>query len=188
MYTKTLSLRNSWAVVLREVLRIGLFVFLLSISARAKVYLPYYPVPVTFQTLVVYLSVIFLGKSALYAVLTYLVIGIFGAPVFSAGAGLLYLLGPTGGYIAGFLLASMVLARILFLKKSSLWYFSCFCLADAVILLAGAFWLSLATGTPLIKAASIGILPFIYPDLLKIMLVTLMAKLIKHNNSSKSSI
>ena len=60
MQTKALSLKKIRTLLLKDVLSISLFVFLLSISAKVRVYFPYSPVPVTFQTLVVFLSVSFL--------------------------------------------------------------------------------------------------------------------------------
>lgn len=181
MYVKTLSLKNSWAIALRDVLKMGLFVLLLSLSSRIRIYLPYSPVPVTFQTLVVYLSAVFLGARAFYPLLSYIALGIFGAPVFSAGAGLVYLLGPTGGYILGFLLASIILIRMLPFKKNILWYFFCFCLADAAILMMGTLWIILVMRVSLAEAVSLGILPFVYGDCLKIILATLITRIIRNS-------
>jgi len=181
MYIKTLPLKNSRATVLRDVCKVGLFVLLLSLSSRVRIYLPYSPVPVTFQTLVVYLSVVFLGARAFYPLLSYIALGIFGAPVFSAGAGLTYLFGPTGGYISGFLLAGIILIRILPFKKNILWYFFCFCLADGAILMMGTLWIMLAMRVSLTEAISLGILPFVYGDCLKIVLATLITRVIKNH-------
>ena len=79
-------------------------VAVLAISAHIKV--PFYPVPITMQTLVVMLIGftygIRLGSST---VLVYLALGAIGAPVFAGGAGLAYMSGPTGGYLFGFLVA-----------------------------------------------------------------------------------
>jgi len=179
MHAKSLSLKENFPFVLKETLKISLFVFLLALSSRIRVYLPYSPVPVTFQTLVVYLSVIFIGRGAVYALFGYLMLGISGVPVFAAGEGFGYLLGPTGGYLAGFLLASMILANILYLKKNILWHFLCFCLADAIILFMGSFWLSRITAVSMVEAASLGILPFIYGDCLKIALAVLTTQIVK---------
>jgi len=181
MHTKSLSLKDSLPNLLRGVLRIGLFVFLLSLSSRIRIYLPYSPVPITFQTLVVYLSVFFLGGKALYALLSYIILGIFGVPVFSAGAGLAYLLGPTGGYIMGFLLASMILIRILPISENILWYFFCFCLADTTILIMGTLWITFTMRVPVAQAVSMGIVPFLYGDSLKVILATLMTRITKSN-------
>jgi biotin transport system substrate-specific component len=74
---------------------------------------PFWPVPMTMQTFVV------LGIGAAYGarlagvtVATYLAQGAMGLPVFSAGGGLAYLAGPTGGYLLGFLAAAVVSVAI----------------------------------------------------------------------------
>lgn len=80
--------------------------FLLALS-RITVVLPFSPVPVTGQTLAVLLLGLTLGsRRGLASVLTYIGLGISGLPVFALGTGPAYLLGPTGGYLAGFALAA----------------------------------------------------------------------------------
>ena len=76
-------------------------VAILSLSAHFKV--PFYPVPMTLQTLVVLLIGMSYGLHLGGAtILSYLLLGAFGAPVFSGGVGFVYLVGPTGGYLVGF--------------------------------------------------------------------------------------
>jgi len=84
---------------------------LLTISAKIKV--PFYPVPMTMQTFVVVLIGITLGwKLGLATVFAYLFEGIIGLPVFAGtpekGIGFAYFMGPTGGYLFGFLVATFV--------------------------------------------------------------------------------
>ncbi|MBN2119647.1 MAG: biotin transporter BioY [Candidatus Omnitrophica bacterium] len=179
MHVKSLALKESLPVSLKDVLKIGLFVFLLSISSRIRLYLPYSPVPITFQTLVVFLSVVFLGRKALPAQLVYIGLGAAGIGVFSSGAGLFYLAGPTGGYIIGFLLASFLLIKIIPLAKNTLWYIACFLIADSVILISGSLWIKIIMNVSLARAVNIGILPFIYGDALKIALAALITSLAK---------
>jgi biotin transport system substrate-specific component len=82
---------------------------LLTISAKIKI--PFYPVPMTMQTFVVLFLGIALGpKIGLLTVSLYLFEGIFGLPVFAGtpekGIGFAYFIGPTGGYLVGFLVAT----------------------------------------------------------------------------------
>ena len=78
--------------------------FLLTISA--KVQIPFYPVPMTMQTFVVLLLGIAYGpRLGFMTGALYLVEGAFGLPVFAKGAGMAYLMGPTGGYLFGFVAA-----------------------------------------------------------------------------------
>ena len=84
---------------------------LLTISAKIKI--PFYPVPMTMQTFVVLFLGIALGpKIGLLTLSLYLFEGIFGLPVFAGtpekGIGLTYFIGPTGGYLVGFLVATYV--------------------------------------------------------------------------------
>ena len=84
---------------------------LLTISAKIKI--PFYPVPMTMQTfMVLLLGISFGSKIAFATVSLYLLEGIFGLPVFAAtpekGIGLTYFMGPTGGYLIGFLVATYV--------------------------------------------------------------------------------
>jgi len=84
---------------------------LLAISAKVKI--PFYPVPMTMQTFVVLFLGIALGpKIGLLTLSLYLFEGIFGLPVFAGtpekGIGFTYFMGPTGGYLIGFLVATYV--------------------------------------------------------------------------------
>ena len=84
---------------------------LLTISAKIKI--PFYPVPMTMQTFVVLFLGIVLGpKIGLLTVSLYLFEGIFGLPVFAGtpekGIGFAYFMGPTGGYLVGFMVATYV--------------------------------------------------------------------------------
>ncbi|MBX3374592.1 MAG: biotin transporter BioY [Phycisphaeraceae bacterium] len=85
-------------------------VLLLSACARVEIRVPFSIVPVTGQTFGVLLLAALLGaRQASATVLAYLVAGAAGAPVFAGGGGgVAWLLGPTGGYLAGFLPAAFV--------------------------------------------------------------------------------
>lgn len=87
---------------------IALGVALLALSSKVQV--PFWPVPMTLQTLVVLLIGASYGmRLGTATVLAYLAIGAIGAPVFAKGGGLFYMAGPTGGYLAGYLLAAVVM-------------------------------------------------------------------------------
>jgi biotin transport system substrate-specific component len=177
MHTRALTFKeHAWAVA-KEILHIGFFVFLLSLSAHMRVYLPFSPVPVTFQTFVVFVSVVFLGKRSFKALAAYLILGVAGAHVFSSGAGFAYLAGPTGGYIMGFFLAGLALVKLLPLRKSLSWYILSFLIADMIILASGSLWLSMSLKVSLGRALTLGALPFIYGDTLKVVLAALIARL-----------
>jgi len=154
-----------------RILGVLTFIILTSLGAFVRIPLPFTPVPITLQTLFVLLCGAFLGSN-LGAVtqLTYMLLGIGGLPIFTgAGSGWLYLLGPTGGYLFGFILAALFIGRFIKASKNNLLFsFGLFCLADLILLSSGVIWLKFLFGYNLIKLLSIGLLPFIPGDLLKI--------------------
>ena len=141
---------------------------LLAISAKVQVI---WPVPMTMQTLVVLLMGAHGGSRLAGAtVLAYLVEGASGLPVFSTGAGLAFMAGPTGGYLAGFLVSAL-LAGYAFERgyaRTILGALAVFIVADSVIIGLGFAWLSVLFGAE--KALAVGVLPFLLPEALKIAL------------------
>ncbi len=141
---------------------------LLTISAQLAV--PFWPVPMTMQTLVVLLLGAFAGPgAALAAVLTYVAEGLAGFPVFSHGGGFGAFFGPTFGYIAGFLPAVVVAAqagRRSGVLRSALILTA----ADAVILACGVAWLATLIGWE--EAVAAGLTPFVLGEALKVALAT----------------
>jgi len=144
---------------------------LLAISAKVQV--PFWPVPMTMQTLVVLLMGAHGGvRLAAATVLAYLMEGAVGLPVFSTGAGLAFMAGPTGGYLVGFLVSALVTA-FAFEKgfaKTLLGAAAVFVVADALVLALGFVWLSTLMGVE--KALAVGVIPFLPAETLKIALAT----------------
>ena len=145
--------------------------FLLAISS--KVQIPLTPVPVTLQTLVLLVMSMFLGwRGAVGATSLYLFQGAIGLPVFAHGGGFVILFGPTGGYLFGFLIASLVVGYLAEKgwDKSVVLTFTSMTIGTLVIYLFGVIWLSYLKD--LNTALIFGLLPFITPDILKICLGT----------------
>ena len=145
--------------------------FLLAISS--KVQIPLTPVPVTLQTLVLLVMSMFLGwRGALGATSLYLFQGAIGLPVFAHGGGFIILFGPTGGYLFGFLIASLVVGYLAERgwDKSVVLTFTSMTIGTLIIYLFGVIWLSYLKD--LNTALIFGLLPFITPDILKICLGT----------------
>ena len=85
--------------------------FILVLSAKIKVDL--YPVPMTLQPLAILMTAMLCGRNIAVATVSfYLFQGMIGLPVFAYGGGLLYLIGPTGGFLFGFLVASLVVGEL----------------------------------------------------------------------------
>ena len=145
--------------------------FLLAISS--KVQIPLTPVPVTLQTLVLLVMSMFLGwRGAIGATSLYLFQGAIGLPVFAHGGGFIILFGPTGGYLFGFLIASLVVGYLAERgwDKSVVLTFTSMTIGTLIIYLFGVIWLSYLKD--LNTALVFGLLPFITPDILKICLGT----------------
>ena len=144
---------------------------LLAISS--KVQIPITPVPVTLQTLVLLVMSMFLGwRGAAGATSLYLFQGAIGLPVFAHGGGFIILFGPTGGYLFGFLIASIVVGGLAERRwdKSVVLTFITITIGTLIIYLFGVIWLSYLKD--LNTAIVFGLLPFITPDILKICLGT----------------
>jgi biotin transport system substrate-specific component len=142
---------------------------ILALSSKFSV--PFWPVPMTLQVLAVFLIGAAFGRSlALATVALYLAEGIVGLPVFAGGGGVAYLLGPTGGYLVGFLFAAYIAgwAADKGFDRQPLKLLAAMLVGEGIILGLGAAWLAILLGTE--KALTFGIGPFIVTDLVKIAL------------------
>ena len=163
-------------------------VFLLSgsllLTLSAKFQIPFYPVPMTLQTLVVLLiGVAFGWRLGFATVIFYLAQGAVGLPVFAGtpekGLGLAYLMGPTGGYLVGFALAAAItgwMAELGFDRSLVGTAVAMLC-GNAVIYTCGLTWLGQFIGYSE-KVLTLGLMPFILGDLVKIALATVSLPLI----------
>ena len=170
---KTVSIQK----ILRTFVLIFLGTIVLTISAKIKI--PFYPVPMTMQTLVVlFLGLAFGYKIGLATVGVYLLEGIIGIPVFSnspeKGVGLVYFTGPTMGYLIGFL-SAVFFSGYLNFKKNIFIVFTKLIFSVSTIYLFGALWLGTLIGwdKPILK---LGVTPFLLAELFKICLLTILAK------------
>ena len=138
----------------------------------ALVFVPLYPVPITFQTLFTYLSGAFLGPwlGALSQVI-YITLGGIGFPIFAGGkAGFATLAGPTGGYLFGFIAASFAIGKTCDLKNypPAARIAGSFVLGTLIIYTLGVLQLSHWMSGNLQNAVAVGLLPFIIGDVAKI--------------------
>lgn len=146
--------------------------------ASAKITVPFYPVPMTLQTgVVLMLAAAYGPRLGLATVLLYLAEGAVGLPVFAQpGAGLPYMLGPTGGYLLGFLAATAIVGWL----AERGWdrnpgrLFAAMLLGDAVLFLLGFAWLAwfammpnATVGIGAEAAFAGGVAPFVLGDLVK---------------------
>ena len=147
--------------------------FLLILSAKIKVDL--YPVPMTLQPLAVLMIAMLCGRNiSVAAVSLYLFQGMVGIPVFAYGGGLPYLLGPTGGFLFGFLFASMIIGELADRGWGKQNFKSVFAMLTGlmVIYAFGIIQLSILKGFDF--AIIHGLKPFIIGDLYKLILAALV--------------
>ena len=163
--------------IIKYLLTIFLGSLLLTISAKIKI--PFYPVPMTMQTFVVVLMGVTFGwKIGVATISLYLFEGIIGFPVFAGtpekGLGLVYFMGPTMGYLIGFLFAAF-LAGYLNLKTNIFLIFLKLILSVSIIYILGILWLGHLIGwdKPLLE---LGLMPFLLAELFKISLLTIITK------------
>ncbi|MDA9717547.1 biotin transporter BioY [Candidatus Pelagibacter sp.] len=159
--------------IFKKISLILLGTLLLTISAKIKV--PFYPVPMTMQTFVVVLIGIAFGwKLGLATIFAYLFEGAIGLPVFAGtpekGIGIIYMMGPTGGYLVGFIL-SVFIAGFVNLKKNIFIKFLLISLSVFAIYLTGVPWLAYLAGWEI--AYVWGIKNFILAEIFKIAILTL---------------
>ena len=164
-----------------EIAYIGLCTALIAVCSWISIPLT---VPITLQTFAIFLTVALLGlKNGTITVLVYILLGAIGLPVFSGfKSGAAVLLGTTGGYIIGFLFSAIVVGLILkFFGKSTLVMFISMIIGLIVCYIFGTIWFMIVymknTGDiGLVSVLSWCVIPFIIPDIIKIILAIILYK------------
>lgn len=153
----------------------SLFAVLIVLGSYISIPLPFTPVPLTLQLFFILLAGSLLGSYyGFLSVLLYEILGILGFPVFAGGqAGLSVLLGPTGGYLFGFLIAPVIIG--LLYRKNKKLLIPGLILAILEIHLFGITYLSFNLRISLSRAFLIGSLPFLLLDFVKGILVYLFS-------------
>ncbi len=169
--------QNTQTKIIRSLLIMFLGSIILAISAKFKI--PFYPVPMTMQTFVVlFIGIAFGYKIGLATICLYLIEGIIGLPVFSnspeRGIGLAYFVGPTMGYLLGFLSACFLVSFI----KTGDNYILIFCklvFSVSTIYIFGVLWLGNVIGWDK-PVFDLGVKPFLLAEVFKVLLLTVLAK------------
>jgi len=145
----------------------------------ALISIPLQPVPIVLSNLFLNIAAALLGGSlgALSQVI-YIILGGLGLPVFSGGkAGFGVLLGPTGGYLVGFVIGAFLIGKLVERKKTPgfAWLVSSMAVGLLVIYSVGVLQLSVVAKLSLEKALAVGVLPFLPGDVLKIIAAAMVA-------------
>jgi biotin transport system substrate-specific component len=156
------------------------FACLTGLVAQLRFHLPYTPVPVTGQVFAVLLSGVILGKwYGGMSQVFYTVLGVLGVPWFAGGtAGMAVLAGVTGGYIIGFIVASLIIGWFtdMYVKSRSFaGMFSLMILGIVIVYLFGAVQVAFVLGVNAEKAIELGVLPFIAVDIYKALIASAIA-------------
>ncbi len=151
---------------------------LLAVSAKTRVVLG--PVDMSLQTLAIFLiATAFGSRLAIATLLLYMAEGAIGLPVFQGtpekGLGLAYMVGPTGGYLVGFVAMAAIVgwAADRGFDRSPVRLFAAILTAEVVMMALGFGWLATLIGSD--KAWQFGVAPFIVPDLIKVALASALA-------------
>ena len=147
-------------------------------AAGAYIMIPLPPVPITLQTLFLYLAAALLGgRLGALSQVVYLLIGMIGLPVFAGGkAGMGVLIGPTGGYLIGFVIGAYVIGGLVKLRSEPgpVWLAGAMVAGTAVIYLLGVIQLMLVAKFSMNQALTVGVLPFLIGDGLKMAVAVLI--------------
>ncbi len=150
--------------------------FVVALVLSSNVSIPFYPVPFTLQTMMVMLAILYKRDAAFQASAIYLLLGAIGLPVFadfSAGAHIL--VGPTGGYLISFVLATFVIKRFAVENK-----FLSLILFNVILFSCGVLQLSAFIG--LNNAFQSGFVIFILPEFAKTLAAYVIYRFIGKSN------
>lgn len=155
---------------------IGLMAAIMCIMGPLSIPIPVSPVPLSFGLLAVYLTVYILGtKKGAISICIYILLGLAGLPVFTGfGAGIGKVLGPTGGYLVGYVFVALISG--FFIDKWQTNYglvFAGMLLGTAVLYLFGTIWLAIQGNMSFLAALAAGVLPYIPFDVAK-MIITML--------------
>jgi biotin transport system substrate-specific component len=161
---------------LRGMVYASMFGALTAVGAYIMIPLP--PVPVTLQTLFVYLAGALLGGPlAALSQVVYILLGVIGLPVFAGGkAGAGVLLGPTGGYLIGFVAGAYVIGKLTAIRRKPgfVWLICAMSIGISVVYLLGIIQLIIVAKLDFDKAIAVGLLPSLPGDVLKIIIAALI--------------
>jgi biotin transport system substrate-specific component len=160
---------------IRQMVLVCLMTALTAVGAQIAV--PIGPVPIVLTNLFVLLAGLLLGpKRAAAALGLYLLLGAVGLPVFANfKGGFAHFLGPTGGYLLGFVAAAWIAGAVSHPKPSRFTDIVAVILGTLVIYAVGVPWLKAVTGMTWTKALAVGMLPFLAGDAAKAAAAVMLA-------------
>lgn len=147
------------------------------ISAGAFIKIPLVPAPVTLQTLFALLAATILPPTmALLSVVSYLLLGVLGLPIFTTGGGFAAMLGPTGGFLIGMIPGVLAGSLIMKAMESRVRLASIISAITTTVLvyLVGLPWMSVQLNLSFAATLAAGLLPFLVGDTLKTIITVIV--------------
>jgi len=170
MLQSRIQSRSSNPALVR-VATIVLFAALTALTARITIYLPFTPVPMTLQVMIVLLAGLTLGaKDGALSQLAYVAAIALGLPVDANGLGTAAFASPTAGYLVGFIAGAFVAGYLVErgLNRNRAWRFFASLAGVGAIYFIGTAWLTVGClGGDAAKGFTLGVAPFIVIDLIK---------------------
>ncbi len=164
-------------ITIYQMILISIFAALTAVGAFISI--PIGLIPISLQNLFTFLSGMVLGsKLGAFSQLIYLLLGAVGLPVFSGfRGGLGVLLGPTGGFLIGFVISAYVIGKLIEkLKEAKIWsYFTVGLLGVVIIYITGVAQLLIITRIGIKEAVMVGVIPFLPGDCLKVVTASFLA-------------
>lgn len=167
------------------VVGVTFFIIATTLGAYIRIPVPGTPVPITLQTFFVVMSGAVLGgRLGLFSQAGYIFLGAIGLPIFQGYTfGMAHILGPTGGYLIGFMAASFLIGKILEKESQNLLkIIASFAMGNIVLYTLGTLWLMLIYKINFVNAILIGVLPFLTIELAKISLAAVIYSKVSHRS------
>lgn len=168
----------------QDIVLVALFAALITICSFIKI--PIGPVPFSLQTFGVFVTAGLLGtKRGTCSVIIYVLLGLVGVPVFGGSGGPAALTGNTGGYITGFIFTALIIGLVngAFKKKKAgvrgAAFFVGMLLGDSVCFTIGTIQFMAVTGMGLQESLGFCVIPFIIPDIAKMVVANLLVSGVK---------
>lgn len=171
-------------LTVKDMVLIAIFAALISVCSLIQI--PLGTIPFTLQTFAVFTTAGLLGtKRGIAAILIYILLGIIGMPVFTGKGGPSAIVGPTGGYITGFIFTVLIIGLIMRLFRKStmrvqlVMTAAAMLVGDVICFVIGTIQFMVVMKTNLVAALGYCVMPFIIPDLVKIIAATIVVSKIK---------
>ena len=161
----------------KKIVLIGLMTAVTCILGPLSIPLPFSPVPISLTNFAIFLAVFILGmKDATISFIIYLLLGAVGVPVFSAfSGGLGKLVGPTGGYLFGFIFLALIMGFFMeHFDRKIVPTIIGMIIGMAVCYIFGTVWLAKLMSLSFNEALALGVLPYLAGDVAKIIIAVII--------------